>query len=67
MKKDNPMSKTDLKGRITEVNREFIETSGFSESELLGSSHNIRIIMLTMQKIVNRLRMDGQSSSCWRR
>ncbi len=35
------VSKTDLKGRITYVNREFIEVSGFLESELIGKSHNI--------------------------
>ena len=32
---------TDLKGVITSVNREFIELSGFSEQELVGSSHHI--------------------------
>ncbi|HOY69863.1 MAG TPA: methyl-accepting chemotaxis protein [Methylotenera sp.] len=35
------VSKTDLKGRITFVNREFIDISGFSEAELVGQSHNI--------------------------
>lgn len=35
------VSKTDLKGRITYGNRIFIEFSGFSEQELLGSQHNI--------------------------
>src|SRR6185369_13929650 len=35
------VSKTDLKGRITYLNREFIEISGFSEAELLGEPHNI--------------------------
>ena len=35
------VSMTDLKGRITYINRDFIEVSGFSESELLGQSHNI--------------------------
>ena len=35
------ISKTDLKGRLTYCNRIFIEFSGFSESELLGSQHNI--------------------------
>ncbi len=41
--KDNSqiVSKTDLKGRITFVNREFIDVSGFSEAELIGQSHNI--------------------------
>lgn len=35
------VSKTDLKGRITYGNRIFIEFSGYSEAELLGSQHNI--------------------------
>jgi len=35
------VSTTDLKGRITEVNPDFIAMSGFSESELLGQSHNL--------------------------
>ncbi len=35
------VSKTDLKGRITYGNRIFIEFSGYSEGELLGTQHNI--------------------------
>ena len=35
------VSKTDLKGRITYVNRDFLDISGFTESELIGQSHNI--------------------------
>lgn len=35
------VSKTDLKGRITYGNRIFIEFSGYSESELLGTQHNV--------------------------
>ncbi|SEL75311.1 methyl-accepting chemotaxis protein [Halomonas daqiaonensis] len=35
------ISRTDLKGRITYVNPAFIEVSGFSREELLGSPHNI--------------------------
>ncbi len=35
------VSKTDLKGRITYINRDFIEISGFTEAELVGKSHNI--------------------------
>ncbi|HEY0907071.1 MAG TPA: methyl-accepting chemotaxis protein [Methylophilus sp.] len=35
------VSKTDLKGVITYINREFLEISGFSEVELVGKSHNI--------------------------
>ena len=35
------ISKTDLKGRLTYCNRVFIEFSGFTEAELLGSQHNI--------------------------
>ncbi|MCG2584186.1 PAS domain-containing methyl-accepting chemotaxis protein [Massilia sp. TS11] len=35
------MSKTDLQGNITYVNRDFIKISGFSEEELLGAPQNI--------------------------
>ncbi|MCB1758721.1 MAG: PAS domain-containing protein [Gammaproteobacteria bacterium] len=35
------VSKTDVKGRITYCNRDFIEISGFNEEELIGASHNI--------------------------
>ena len=35
------VSKTDLKGRITYGNEIFIEFSGYTEHELLGSQHNI--------------------------
>jgi PAS domain S-box-containing protein len=35
------ISKTDLKGKINYCNRIFIEFSGYTESELLGSQHNI--------------------------
>src|SRR4030065_222076 len=35
------VSMTDTKGRITYGNRIFIEFSGYSETELLGSQHNI--------------------------
>ncbi|HTO17662.1 MAG TPA: PAS domain-containing methyl-accepting chemotaxis protein [Pseudomonas sp.] len=37
----NILSTTDLKGIITSVNPEFVKVSGFSETELLGQSHNI--------------------------
>ena len=35
------VSKTDLSGRITYGNKIFIEFSGYSEAELLGTQHNI--------------------------
>ncbi|CAG0979172.1 partial Aerotaxis receptor, partial [Rhodocyclaceae bacterium] len=35
------VSKTDLKGRITYVNRDFLRISGFTEAELIGEPHNI--------------------------
>ncbi|NHC07200.1 methyl-accepting chemotaxis protein [Azonexus fungiphilus] len=35
------VSKTDLKGLITYVNKDFIEISGFSEGELIGQPHNM--------------------------
>lgn len=37
----NILSTTDLKGRITSVNREFVEISGYNEQELIGHGHNI--------------------------
>ncbi len=38
---DAIISMTDLKGRITYVNKTFERISGFSEQELIGKSHNI--------------------------
>jgi len=35
------VSKTDLKGRITYINKDFVDISGFSEGELIGQPHNI--------------------------
>ena len=35
------VSKTDMKGKITYVNPDFIEASGYLESELLGEPHNL--------------------------
>jgi PAS domain S-box-containing protein len=35
------ISRTDTKGIITYVNRDFIEASGYTEEELLGKPHNI--------------------------
>ncbi len=35
------VSKTDLKGRITYVNRPFMEISGFTAEELIGAHHNV--------------------------
>jgi len=39
--RQNIVSRTDLKGKITYINKDFIEVSGFSEQELIGQSHNI--------------------------
>ncbi|WP_318013466.1 methyl-accepting chemotaxis protein [Paucibacter sp. Y2R2-4] len=35
------VSRTDLKGRITYINEDFIEASGFVEAELIGQPHNL--------------------------
>ncbi len=35
------VSHTDLKGRITYVNEDFLEYAGFSREELIGQAHNI--------------------------
>ena len=56
------VSMTDLKGIITYGNRIFIEFSGYSETELLGSQHNIirhpdmprAVFKLLWDKIQNR-------------
>ncbi|AWL11554.1 Aerotaxis receptor [Saliniradius amylolyticus] len=37
----NILSTTDLKGKITHVNDEFISVSGFSREELIGHHHNV--------------------------
>ena len=34
-------SRTDLKGRITYVNADFVAASGFEEAELIGQAHNL--------------------------
>ncbi|WP_328484874.1 methyl-accepting chemotaxis protein [Methylobacillus arboreus] len=35
------LSTTDLQGRITYINQDFIRVSGFTEEELIGAPHNI--------------------------
>jgi methyl-accepting chemotaxis protein len=35
------VTKTDLKGRITYTNEAFVEISGFTREELIGSNHNV--------------------------
>jgi methyl-accepting chemotaxis protein len=35
------VSKTDLKGQLTYINKDFLDISGFTEAELIGQSHNI--------------------------
>jgi aerotaxis receptor len=35
------VSKTDLRGKITYANQDFVNISGFSEEELMGAPHNI--------------------------
>ena len=37
----NILSTTDPKGRITHVNDDFVEISGFERDELIGKAHNI--------------------------
>jgi methyl-accepting chemotaxis protein len=35
------VSKTDLQGRITYINKDFLDISGFTEAELIGEPHNL--------------------------
>ncbi len=51
------VSKTDLKGRIIYANEIFIEFSGYSEEELLGSQHNI-VRHPSMPRVVFKLLWD---------
>ena len=51
------VSKTDTKGRITYGNRIFIEFSGYSEKELLGTQHNV-IRHPDMPRVVFKLLWD---------
>ncbi len=37
----NILSTTDLDGKITYINKDFINISGFTKSELLGENHHI--------------------------
>jgi len=37
----NILSTTDLKGTITYINQDFIDISGFSDTELLHKNHNV--------------------------
>jgi len=39
--KQQIVSKTDLQGKITYINQDFVEISGFAEDELIGQDHNI--------------------------
>ncbi len=41
MDESNLVSRTDLEGTITYVNKKFEEVSGYSEEELMGHSHNL--------------------------
>jgi len=60
------VSKTDLKGIITYVNKQFCEISGYSKDELIGFSHNI-IRHPDMPKEVFKEMWDTiQSKKIWR-
>ncbi|MGM0623047.1 MAG: PAS domain S-box protein, partial [Campylobacterota bacterium] len=62
----NIVSMTDLKGKITYVNDEFVRISGFSKEELLGSAHNI-VRDPTMPKESFKQMWDTiQSGKLWR-
>ena len=51
------VSKTDLKGKITYANQEFIKIVGYTEEELIGAPHNI-IRHKDMPRIVFKLLWD---------
>lgn len=51
------VSKTDLKGKITYANQEFIKIVGYTEKELIGKAHNI-VRHEDMPKIIFKLLWD---------
>lgn len=60
------VSKTNLKGQITYVNRPFLEISGFSEEEIIGAPHNIVRHPDMPQEAFNDLWTTLQSGKPWR-
>ncbi len=57
------VSKTDLKGRITYVNRAFCAIAGYGEGELLGAPHSI-IRHPDMPRAVFKLLWDRLAEGC---
>jgi len=59
------VTKTDLDGKITFVNKYFCETSGFSEEEVLGQTHDIIKDESTNVLIYNSLWKSVKSGNIW--
>lgn len=62
----NIVSKSDLNGNITYVNKKFIEISGYSEEELLGKPHNIIRDPDVPSSLFRELWSTIQSKKIWR-
>lgn len=60
------VSKTDLKGTITYVNKLFCETSGYKQHELIGQNHRIINNPKTPKKIINDLWRTISSKKTWK-
>ncbi|MGZ3789019.1 MAG: methyl-accepting chemotaxis protein [Bacteriovorax sp.] len=60
------VSKTNLKGQITYINRPFMEISGFTEEELIGQPHNILRHPDMPQEAFKDLWATLQSGKPWR-
>ena len=60
------VSKTDLKGRITQVNDKFCEISGYERDELIGKPHNIIRHHDNPKEIFEDMWKTIQSGKVWR-
>jgi len=60
------ISVTDTKGKITYVNQDFIDISGFSEAELIGRNHNIVRHPEMPPQAFRELWQTVQSGQSWR-
>ncbi len=64
------ISTTDLKGKITYINREFIRISGYSEEELIGKNHNVvrhpDMPPMAFKNLWNTVAEQGAGTHTWR-
>lgn len=64
-KEEAMVSKTDLLGVITFVNRKFVKTTGFSEDELIGKTHSVLKSPNTKPEVFDNLWKTIKSGRTW--